>query len=272
MFVQSSFRSFASMFVAALVLTVASSAQTPRQATSPQTGAAQQSGKTEISYSGHTYKFNMMGPNFGQISKDGQVAGTIIPDGQGGEKVLGVSSATPPQDILVAYGMYKAGGTPAAASTAPSAQQGASSGGDNAAGKFDAATNTATLPDGTVVGFVDENNAKVHTSSLGGTAMDYDLHYHGRSAGGALRDAALSHGGNVGGSLLGGGVTASLLGRQVWDTAEGTNLRGGFERIKPVAQAVFDAADAAKAAGHPVKSNVLESLLHNNADLHMRKQ
>jgi hypothetical protein len=63
----------------------------------------------DISYNSHVYTFKILGSGMGQILKDGQVVGSIIPDGSGGERVLGLSTVTPPPDVLVAYGMYKGG-------------------------------------------------------------------------------------------------------------------------------------------------------------------
>ena len=69
----------------------------------------------DVSYNNHFYTFKILGSGMSQILKDGQVAGTILPDGSGGEMVMGVSSVTPPSDVLVAYGMYKGGASASSA-------------------------------------------------------------------------------------------------------------------------------------------------------------
>ncbi len=86
-------------------------------------GAQQVPGITqkEVTYNNHVYLFKILGSGSGQILKDGQVVGTILPDGNGGERVLGLSTVTPPSDVLVAYGMYKAGASLAPSSPAPAA-------------------------------------------------------------------------------------------------------------------------------------------------------
>jgi hypothetical protein len=85
-----------------------------------------------------------------------------------------------------------------------------------------------------------------------------------------LRGIAASAGGEVGGTIMGGGVEVSMAGRKIYDTGEGTNVRGGLDKVRAVAQQVFDAADAAQNSGHAVKSNVLEGLKSSPADLQVK--
>ena len=49
---------------------------------------------------------------------------------------------------------------------------------------FDAATNTASFPDGTVVTFVDKDHAKLRWPAGYGVYQDFELAYHGASTGG----------------------------------------------------------------------------------------
>jgi hypothetical protein len=229
----------------------------------------------DVSYDNHLYTFKILRSGSGQILKDGQVVGTILPDGSGGEKVLGVSSVTPPPDVLVAYGMYKAGSTGsqaggAAAATATGAKPGL--GTEGATPTFDAATNTATFPDGTAVTFVDKEHAKLHWPEGYGNSMDFDLVYHGGSAGGFMKGVARSNQGVMGQSFTGSGVkfmvaaTANTRSVEVFDTGEGTTIyMAKMEKFKPMIHAVLQAADAAAAAGHSVNDwQVVKSIRSNN--------
>lgn len=206
----------------------------------------------DVSYDNHVYTFKILGSGMGQILKDGQVVGTILPDGNGGEKVIGLSSVTPPPDVLVAYGMYKAGAA-----------------GNQAGG---AAANTATFPDGTVVTFVDKEHAKLHWPTGYSGSMDFDLVYHGGSAGGFMKGVARSNQGVMGQSFGGSGVkfmlaaTANTRSAEVFDTGEGTTIyMARMDKFKPMIHAVLQAADAAAAAGHSVNDwQVVKSIRSNN--------
>lgn len=231
----------------------------------------------DVPYNNHVYTFKILHSGMGQILKDGQLVGTILPDGSGGEKVMGVDSVTPPSDVLVAYGMYKAG-----ASASPSAGAAGALGADAVAKPvlgtegvtptFDAATNTATFPDGTVVTFVDKDHAKLRWPVGFGVYQNFDLIYHGSSTSGFMRGVARSDEGVVGQSLGGSGVkfmmqaTANTRGAEVFDTGEGTTLyTAKVEKFKPMIHAVLQAANEANAAGHSVNDlRVVKSIRSNN--------
>lgn len=221
----------------------------------------------DISYNNHVYTFKILGSGMGQILKDGQVAGTILPDGSGGEKVMGVSSVTPPSDVLVAYGMYKAGASAAAGAVAKPVL-----GTEGVAPTFDAETNTASFPDGTVVTFVDKDHATLRWPAGYGVYQNFDLVYHGSSTGGFMRGVARSDQGVVGQSLGGSGVkfmmqaTANTRGGEVFDTGEGTTIyTAKVEKFKLMIHAVLQAANAASAAGHSVDDLwVVKSIRSNN--------
>jgi hypothetical protein len=232
----------------------------------------------DISYNSHTYTFKVLHSGMGQILKDGQVVGTIIPDGSGGERVLGLSSETPPPDVLVAYGMYKGGATGSSAGNSASGAAGAqpaAAGAKPALGTegmtpvFDAGTNTATFPDGTTVTFVDQEHAKLRWPVRSGAYQDFDLVYHGSSAGGLMQGLTRPNGGH---SLGGSGVkfllhaTANARGVEMFDTGEGTTLdTAKAEKFKPMIHAVLQAADAAAAAGHSLNDwHVVKSIRSNN--------
>ncbi len=242
-------------------------------------GSGQSAGgitQKDVSYNSHVYTFKVLGSGMGQILKDGQVVGTILPDGSGGEKVMGVSTMEPPSDVLVAYGMYKAGAASPAtgAKGSPAAPAGAKPilGTEGVTPTFDAATNTASFPDGTVVTFVDKEHAKLHWPLGYGGAMDFDLVYHGSSAGGFMRGVARSDQGVVGQSMGGSGVkfmiaaTANTRSGEVFDTGEGTTIyTARVDKFKPMIHAVLQAADAASAAGHSVNDwHVVKSIRSNN--------
>jgi hypothetical protein len=231
----------------------------------------------DVSYNNHVYTFKILGSGMGQILKDGQVAGTILPDGSGGEKVMGVSSVTPPSDVLVAYGMYKAGaaaGPAGGAASSPVAGAGAKPvlGTEGVTPTFDAATNTATFPDGTAVTFVNKDHAKLRWPAGYGVYQDFELVYHGSSTGGFMRGVARSDQGVAGQSLGGSGVkfmmqaTANTRGAEVFDTGEGTTIyTAKVEKFKPMIHAFLQAANAASAAGHSVDDlRVVKSIRSNN--------
>jgi hypothetical protein len=231
----------------------------------------------DVSYNNHVYTFKILGSGMGQILKDGQVAGTILPDGSGGEKVMGVSSVTPPSDVLVAYGMYKGGASASStggAAGSPAAGAGAKPvlGTEGVTPSFDAATNTASFSDGTVVTFVDKDHAKLRWPAGYGVYQDFDLVYHGGSTGGFMRGVARSDQGVVGQSLGGSGVkfmmqaTANTRTAEVFDTGEGTTIyTAKVAKFKPMIHAVLQAADAANAAGHSVDDlRVVKSIRSNN--------
>jgi hypothetical protein len=243
-------------------------------------GAGQTSGgmtQKQISYNSQVYLFRVLTSGTGQISTGGQVVGTILSDGKGGERVVGVAGAAPSQDVLVVYGMYKAGNpSPAGAQTAGAA--GAAGGKPQVLGTegvtptFDSGTNTATFPDGTTVVFVDKDHAKLHWPTGPATAEDFDLVYHGGSAGGFMKGVAGSNRGVMGSSLGGSGVkfmlaaTANNREVEMFDTGEGTTIyTAKVEKFKPMIHAVLQAADTAAAAGHSVNDwQVVKSIRSNN--------
>jgi hypothetical protein len=101
---------------------------------------------------------------------------------------------------------------------------------------------------------------------------DFDLVYHGGSAGGFMRGVARSDEGVMGQSMGGSGVkfviqaTANSRSAEVFDTGEGTTIyRAKVEKFRPMIHAVLQAADAANAAGHSVNDwHVVKSIRSNN--------
>src|ERR1039457_3194758 len=111
-----------------------------------------------------------------------------------------------------------------------------------AAGTFDKATNTVTLPDGARVTFVDDNTVKVS----GFHGQDFTLHHKGASGIGFVRSSVIAPAkGKVGGSIGGGGVEIKQdgSGRTVYDSSQGTAYRGTLPLAKGVSQEVSDAVE-----------------------------
>ncbi len=214
------------------------------------------------------------GENY-QVYKGNNAPVAMVVNGQ----AMQFSPSVKAEDVQAAYDAYKKsanaapaqaattanGTTPAAGSSAATAA--AAPAANPTANAFDAKTQTANLPAGGSVTFVDAEHVTVRDDK----GLEYALRYHGKSAGGFLRGYANTSRGNMGASLLGSGVEISYGGRKAWDTGDGVNLSAQLEHIRPIAQEVFDAADLAKAAGQPVSSKVLDSLQHCSLNLHEQK-
>jgi hypothetical protein len=197
-----------------------------------------------------------------------QSAGTIIlPPNQ-----PPVFAAMPGYDaqIKAAYEKYSKGDTGESAKTAEPAPATPAPGSTLSTG-FDAASKTVTLPDGRAVTFLDNDNLKVQMPGPAGTKT-YDLHYHGKSAGGVFKTWADTEQGKVGGSMGGSGVTMALESQNgmpsgaVYDTARGVAFgNSGMVQAKAITAAVREAADVVKAVQpNLAKLNVVKSLLSNN--------
>lgn len=180
----------------------------------------------------------------------------------------------PGYDIKSAYEkhMSTVGGTTASSTAKEDANRatfGQSSPATPAPG-VDAASKTVTLADARVVTFVDDKHAEVKLPGPAGT-QTYELEYHKGGTGGLFKTWADSQQGRIGGSMRGSGVTISLAsangmpGGQLYDTARGTNVTSGIDRIKPIIAAVREAVDTVKTTEPKLaQSTVIKSLLSNN--------
>ena len=178
---------------------------------------------------------------FIQVFDGKQNAGTIIlpPD----QPPMLVPLPAYEDRLKLAFEKYSAGLIqPAQSATAAVPPANAAGTSDPAAGTFDKATNTVTLPDGVRVTFVDDNNVKVS----GFHGQDFTLHHKGASTLGFVRSSVIAPTkGKVGGSIGGGGVEIKQDGggRLVYDSSQGTAYRGTVPLAKGVAQEVSDAVD-----------------------------
>lgn len=199
-----------------------------------------------------------------------QSAGTVIfPPG-----AAPIFASMPGYDIKAAYEKHmNAGAAPPAASSAPVPAAAASSSVPAAApatSGFDAATRTATLPDGRSVTFVDDNNADVTVPGAAGM-QTYHLTYHGNSGMHFARSLASANRGGIGGSM-GTGVVITLApangmpGGQLYDTAVGSNVPASvISRVKPIVDTMADAVRLATPAQPKLAdTKVVHSILHNN--------
>ena len=137
---------------------------------------------------------------------------------------------------------------------------------------FDSASKIVTLQNGGSVRYIDDTHAEVKLPGPAGT-QTYELEYHKGGAGGFAKAWADTESGRATGSSFGGsGVTITLAGAngmpggQLYDTARGTNVRSGIDRIKPIISAVTEANQSAPDDLRNTK--VIKSLESNNLGLH----
>jgi hypothetical protein len=221
-------------------------------------------------------KFHRATSGFFQVTdtEKNQAAGTVILQAGGAP----MFAPLPGYDIKAAYEKHMNGSASGSVQTArgdkdegPSPTQTPD---PIQAPGFDAATKTATLPDGRAVTFIDDENLKVQIRAAAG-AQTFDLHYHGgKGAAGVLHTWERGVTGKSGMSFTGSGVTITLEsangmpGGQLFDTSQGGNLgnRGALDaRVGAIVKAVREASDAAPPALG--KSKVVKSLLANNMGL-----
>jgi hypothetical protein len=61
-----------------------------------------------VRYNGSAYEFRLIGSsNVGTILKDGTVVGMMMPDGKGGERLMGTTSSQAAPDVIAAYSARK---------------------------------------------------------------------------------------------------------------------------------------------------------------------
>jgi hypothetical protein len=137
---------------------------------------------------------------------------------------------------------------------------------------FDPANRIVTLQDGRSVRYIDDTHAEVKLPGPAGM-QTYELEYHKGGAGGFARSWADAGSGRATGSSFGGsGVIITLAsangmpGGQVYDTARGTNVRSGIDRLKPIISAVTEANQSAP--DNLRNTKVIKSLENNNLGLH----